>query len=462
MDFENPDKCKAWLALSNYDYRLHDDLVASENLENMNLDCRCLLKVDGKYNFYRGFVTGYSPEKEKYKFTYKTEEGKAKKLFVPRIYICLDTEDPYRHCERIASAFVNRTYSDNLIKLNCYISNMPKEGLSEISEDQRKQIISNVQHLREYSNAEENFPEVQEEYWRSMNSIILKKHLNESRRDIVPCDLIVLFNNKKKVAREFGLLPVNRDKLTVIEDGKKIVTKSDSFIDCFKNHCELTLRSKKNVILSLQQIKTECDKLLTTELFKIVEGKRDPLRLEQFQTEQNSFIQKTVNRLKNNWVNNIKEIVEANIKKGQVPWFDPSCSPQQYYQSKTFKYFKVVKYIMETTLRDLSTCSFTKFTKHFCSFVPKAVEIKSISEVINYYEDGTIISSLEEKESENNVKQPLFETDLMHAIDESSFNYTANITSFAQMVTGVFCKMLDDLAKIPEIEQKIMLEVFKK
>ena len=50
----------------------------------------------------------------------------------------------------------------------------------------------------------------------------------------------------------------------------------------------------------------------------------------------------------------------------------------------------------------------------------------------------------------------------MHAIDDSSFNYTANITNFSQLVTGVFCKMLDDLAKVPEVEQKIMLEVFKK
>lgn len=212
--------------------------------------------------------------------------------------------------------------------------------------------------------------------------------------------------------------------------------------------------------MSLQQIKGECDKLLGSELFKIVEGRREPLRLEQFQTEQNSFIQKTVNRLKNNWVVSIKDIIEGQIKKGQVPWFDPSCSPSDYPNSKTAKYFRVVKYMMETTLRDLSVASFTKFAQHFCSFVPTAVEIKSINEVINYYEDGTVISSLEPQE--HPAKLPLFETDLMHAIDDTSFNYTANIGSFAQLITNVFCKMLEDLAKIPEVEQKIMLEVFKK
>jgi len=43
-----------------------------------------------------------------------------------------------------------------------------------------------------------------------MNSIILKKHLNESRYDLVPCELIVVFSKKKNPAPLFGLLPIKR------------------------------------------------------------------------------------------------------------------------------------------------------------------------------------------------------------------------------------------------------------
>jgi hypothetical protein len=50
----------------------------------------------------------------------------------------------------------------------------------------------------------------------------------------------------------------------------------------------------------------------------------------------------------------------------------------------------------------------------------------------------------------------------MRAIDDSSFNYTATISNFSQMIMNIFCKMLDDLEKVPEVEQKIMLEVYKK
>lgn len=53
-----------------------------------------------------------------------------KNLLVPRLYFCLNTEDPQRYCERISRAFVARIYTDNLIKLNYYINNMPTEGLS--------------------------------------------------------------------------------------------------------------------------------------------------------------------------------------------------------------------------------------------------------------------------------------------------------------------------------------------
>lgn len=85
-----------------------------------------------------------------------------KKLLVPRLYFCLNTEDPERHCERISKAFFARIYSDNLIKLNFYINNMPTEGLSELSNEQKVRIKQMAEHMREYPNTNDYFPEVQE------------------------------------------------------------------------------------------------------------------------------------------------------------------------------------------------------------------------------------------------------------------------------------------------------------
>lgn len=133
--------------------------------------------------------------------------------------------------------------------------------------------------MRSYPNTIEYLPEVQEEYWRAINSIIIKKHLRESRHDIVPCDLIVVFGKKNNAAPDFGLIPVKRDTCLVIEEGIRRVEKGVSFYENFQTHCEVSLRTKKNVIVSLQLIKSECDKLMQTDLFRISSEKRDPLRL---------------------------------------------------------------------------------------------------------------------------------------------------------------------------------------
>jgi hypothetical protein len=45
--------------------------------------------------------------------------------------------------------------------------------------------------------------------------------LKESKHDLVPCDLIVTFNKKPVFVPEFGLLPVRRDSLVVVEDKVK-------------------------------------------------------------------------------------------------------------------------------------------------------------------------------------------------------------------------------------------------
>lgn len=60
VDFGNSDKCKAWLCLSSFDYMAHDDILIPEGEQ---MDCRCLLKINDKFSFHRGFIYGFCPEK---------------------------------------------------------------------------------------------------------------------------------------------------------------------------------------------------------------------------------------------------------------------------------------------------------------------------------------------------------------------------------------------------------------
>ena len=116
-----------------------------------------------------------------------TVNGVNRGLLIPRIYICSDLEDPIRYCDKVAKAYFSRLYADNLIKLNFYVSNMPTEILSSLEEDQKIKIKKLTgQTTYDENSMEMLVDEAQNEYWKTMNSIILKKHLNESINQLVP------------------------------------------------------------------------------------------------------------------------------------------------------------------------------------------------------------------------------------------------------------------------------------
>jgi hypothetical protein len=50
----------------------------------------------------------------------------------------------------------------------------------------------------------------------------------------------------------------------------------------------------------------------------------------------------------------------------------------------------------------------------------------------------------------------------MRALDDSSFNFATGINNFTNIIMNIFNRMAEEINKIPEVEQKLMLEVFKK
>lgn len=97
--------------------------------------------------------------------------------------------------------------------------------------------------------------------------------------------------------------------------------------------------------------------------------------------------------MRNNWVNSVKDIIENSFKKGQVPWFNFGMDPASYQGSKMQKYFRVVKYLMETSLRDMCGKSFNRFYEYIISFIPDKIEIVSIDQVKNHYGDKIIATT---------------------------------------------------------------------
>jgi hypothetical protein len=99
---------------------------------------------------------------------------------------------------------------------------------------------------------------------------------------------------------------------------------------------------------------------------------------------------------------------------------------------------------MEDSLLTLCQKSFRNFCQYIKSFIPDKVVIKSANQVANYYDDGYIVNS-EDPSTINSIKckLPLFETDLMRSLDDSSFNYATAPQNFLSLVLNFFDKMLD-------------------
>jgi hypothetical protein len=189
--------------------------------ENDEICVRCLFKYDGKIECLRGVVLGYVEEKNKYKVKVNLD-GHTKGIMMPRIYICSDLEDPIRYCDKVAKAYFSRLYADNLIKFNFYVTNMPTESLSSLEEAQRMKIKKMTGQIYYDENSMEMLiDEAQSDYWKTMNSIILKKHLNESINQLVPTELSVSMSKAKRNAPYFGLLDTEKGLDVIIDEGEK-------------------------------------------------------------------------------------------------------------------------------------------------------------------------------------------------------------------------------------------------
>jgi len=61
-------------------------------------------------------------------------------VFLHRLLICIDAEDPRKYALRVANAFQKRVQADSIIRYNCYIDYMPLTDLSELDSEQKKRI----------------------------------------------------------------------------------------------------------------------------------------------------------------------------------------------------------------------------------------------------------------------------------------------------------------------------------
>ena len=145
----------------------------------------------GESSFIWKNVEILSYNKENDKFLVKYEET-GTEVSIPKIHLWFNFEDPRKFAKRVAQAHKLRTHADSLIRYNYYVENMPVQDGYELDVEKRKKLerlaVSSSKEL-EGLDSTSLILEVNQEYIKTLNSIIFNKYLTENTTDLIPHNL---------------------------------------------------------------------------------------------------------------------------------------------------------------------------------------------------------------------------------------------------------------------------------
>ncbi len=120
--------------------------------------------------------------------------------------------------------------------------------------------------------------------------------------------------------------------------------------------------------------------------------------------------------------------------------------------------------MMQDTVLELTKRCFYEFKAYLFKNIPKKVQVVNACLVINEYVSEAEKRSLTPEKiiklEKQRVTEPLFYIDLVKT-KEDEFGFSINPKKFVQMIKSLLEKPFDDLGKIPDLEPKILSDLYK-
>jgi dynein heavy chain len=190
---------------------------------------------------------------------------------------------------------------------------MPTNDVVQLTEEQKMRIRDlsfNTEVLRAAQLAiEPLYSEANGDYAKSMNKIIFDKYLNESPEEILSGNNLIL--------------PEDPDVLDEVPyQGLIQLSKNDEtreFSTNFKEFCLNSLYTKKEVLSAMDQLTAEAAVCRNLALFQFTF--QEPVRLEEFRSQQEAAKSACLYHLKNTWISNITQIVKGEFASIEKGWF---------------------------------------------------------------------------------------------------------------------------------------------
>jgi len=186
------------------------------------------------------------------------------------------------------------------------------------------------------------------------------------------------------------------------------------------------------------------------------------VKLEEFRHAQETSTQQLLYSLKIQWINDIERIIHNKFADETEGWFNlKNAHPENYALGKLKSFITLVKLEMQDSLKFLIQENFTNYVQFLKEFIPYEVIITDENDVVNKFKNGEIVDSKAPETFKKGIK-PFFHVDLKINNESKEIIYSYSPHVFASCPMKCFKDTLIELAKIPDIESKVLDNKFKK
>lgn len=163
--------------------------------------------------------------------------------------------------------------------------------------------------------------------------------------------------------------------------------------------------------------------------------------------------------LKGTWIPNMIKIIKERFSEIGKGWFNmKETSKITYDFGKLKRLLTVIRLMMQDTITTLVKNNFDQYEEGIRNNIPNRVEIVQTNKVVNYYEDGQTADSTVPVFNHNR-KIPIFQIELLAKDDY--FHFTTNPSLYVNIVIHAIKKGLDEISKIPDLEPRILADLYK-
>lgn len=272
---------------------------------------------------------------------------------IPRLFLMFLAESPQNFVERIAYALAARKNADRFLRFNLIQNNMRLTGVPTPGDKILRRIFALISSSMAFKRPEsttmlmENLEmEITINYQWAQAGLELERNIRMSPEDLSFIEVPSIEVTKKPR----------------FHDGDCQMKDFENAKDWLRVH---TIFCLPQVVTSMDHVIVQCAHVSRMLFYTLSISKT--ASLDDFNAVQEYATITTLNYIKGFWVENVSGLICMTIRSIGKGWFDISESKWTIYlYAKMYRFLQLIKFHMQTSLRNLVTSSIRMFSKLVC------------------------------------------------------------------------------------------------